>query len=65
LRGVRLEELARNTDLAGGSHQKPLVLFRTTNTSPPTEHARAAEPAADRFPAAQRGTAGLQRWVVP
>jgi 4-amino-4-deoxy-L-arabinose transferase-like glycosyltransferase len=65
LRGVRLEELARNTDLAGGSHQKPLVLFRTTNTSPPSEHARAAAPATDCFPAAQRGAAGPQRRLVP
>jgi 4-amino-4-deoxy-L-arabinose transferase-like glycosyltransferase len=28
LRGVRLDEVSRNTDLAGGSHEHPLVLLR-------------------------------------
>jgi hypothetical protein len=29
LRGVRLEEVMRNTDLSGGRHERPLVLLRT------------------------------------
>jgi len=28
LRACRLEEVTRNTELAGGDHEKPLVLFR-------------------------------------
>jgi 4-amino-4-deoxy-L-arabinose transferase-like glycosyltransferase len=30
LRGVRLEEVLRNTDLSGGAHERPLVLLRST-----------------------------------
>jgi hypothetical protein len=28
LHGVRLQEVSRNTTLAGGDHERPLVLFR-------------------------------------
>jgi 4-amino-4-deoxy-L-arabinose transferase-like glycosyltransferase len=65
LDGVRLEELARNVDLAGGAHQKPLILFRTTDLSPPSEHARAAETSADCFPTAQRGAVGPSGGTLP
>jgi hypothetical protein len=30
LRGVRLDEVLRNTDLSGGHHERPLVLLRST-----------------------------------
>jgi 4-amino-4-deoxy-L-arabinose transferase-like glycosyltransferase len=52
LQGIRLEEVARNTDLAGGAHERPLVLLRTS------EHARTADPATDRIATAERGAAG-------
>jgi 4-amino-4-deoxy-L-arabinose transferase-like glycosyltransferase len=35
LPGVRLEELLRNTDLSGGTHERPLVLLRARAADPP------------------------------
>jgi 4-amino-4-deoxy-L-arabinose transferase-like glycosyltransferase len=66
LPGFRFEELGRTTTLAGGRHERPLVLVRAgavrqANQSSPhgaRRHASTAQVAADRRPAAQRGPAG-------
>jgi hypothetical protein len=57
LPGLRLEELGRTTTLAGGRHERPLVLVRA---QPLLEecHARPTDPAPDRHGIAQRGAAG-------
>jgi hypothetical protein len=57
LHAVRLDEVLCNTDLAGGKHEKPLVLLRAR---PLTESADARPPTAapDRDRAAQPGAAG-------
>jgi 4-amino-4-deoxy-L-arabinose transferase-like glycosyltransferase len=56
LHAVRLDEVLRNTDLAGRKHERPLVLLRAR---PPTEGADARPPAAaaDSDPAGQRAAA--------
>jgi 4-amino-4-deoxy-L-arabinose transferase-like glycosyltransferase len=54
LSGFELTEAGRTTDLAGGRHERPLVLLRAT---PKETHADAAPPAADRRPADQRRAA--------
>jgi hypothetical protein len=65
LAGLGLQEVLRNTDLSGGSHERPLALLRAgpcTNHSEDrfstASHARAAEAAAGRLRTAQRGPAG-------
>jgi 4-amino-4-deoxy-L-arabinose transferase-like glycosyltransferase len=54
LANVELEEVRRIADLAGGSHERPLVLLRAT---PRETHADPATAASDRRPADQRRAA--------
>jgi 4-amino-4-deoxy-L-arabinose transferase-like glycosyltransferase len=59
LPGIRFEELGRTTTLAGGRHERPLVLVTAHPSSPgDRNHAGLTDPAADRQPAPQRGPAG-------
>jgi 4-amino-4-deoxy-L-arabinose transferase-like glycosyltransferase len=63
LAAVRFEELGRTTALAGGRHERPLVLVRASrpDTTPPRQartHAGFPHLDPDRRPAAQRGPAG-------
>jgi hypothetical protein len=52
-----LEEVCRNTDLAGGRHEKPLVLMRT-RPRPETRDGPSRRQTADRDRPAQRGDPG-------
>ncbi len=51
LDGWTLEEIQRTTDLAGGHHERPLVLLRATPRLP---HANATTPGTDHRPTDQR-----------
>jgi 4-amino-4-deoxy-L-arabinose transferase-like glycosyltransferase len=51
LPGTRLEEVGRNTTLAGGRHERPLVLMRAWSVPPQSSashHAGLSNPGADR-----------------
>jgi hypothetical protein len=72
VRSGRLEEVARNTDLAGGRHEKPLVLMRTVPGDrtdmphPANKPAVSKEPISVILPVRNAGAAvekGISAWA--